>query len=243
MGEVPRTPLSAFLSWVEARDDLWILKATSIGLSVQQATDMKNAYLLANAAVNAQTIAKNAAKAATVDASTKVRELRTLVSANVGRIKAFAEASDAPADVYANANIDPPAPPSATPPPGTPFEPAVTLLPSGGLLLRWKCVNPGNVSGVIYEVQRRIGPPLAGNFAYIGASGVRSFEDVNLPAGFGGAANITYRVTASRSTQRGQPADFIVNVGTGGAGGGGGAFMSVIDAGPVGGVGEVKLAA
>lgn len=217
MGTYPTAPRSAFIAWVGARVNLWEANSAEIGITAAQAAEVKAAHLAAAAAASAQLVAKNAAKAATVEANQTFFAMRLAVSANVSRIKAFAEQADKPGDVYIAANIDPPAPPGPTPPPGQPFEPSVDLLPSGGLRLRWKCVNPGSISGVIYEVQRRMGP--SGPFTYIGSVGARSFTDESIPAGFGGVASATYRVTGTRSTQRGLGADFVVNFGVGGGSG------------------------
>lgn len=51
-----------------------------------------------------------------------------------------------------------------------------------------------------------------------GAAGSRKFLDGTLPAG---ASPVTYQVTAVRSTAAGNPAQFVVNFGTGGSGTGG----------------------
>lgn len=51
----------------------------------------------------------------------------------------------------------------------------------------------------------------ATGFTFVGAPGTRSFTDDSLPAG---AAPVTYRVTAIRSTLRGDPAQFTVSFGS-----------------------------
>lgn len=126
-------------------------------------------------------------------------------------IKTFAATSDDP-NVYVLAEIPAPAPPSTPPPPGTPFELSVGLLGDGSLDLKWKCNNPSGTMGTIYEVRRA---PAGGALQFIGASGVKSFSDASLPSG--AATPITYQITAVRSTARGNPAQFIVNFGSGGA--------------------------
>jgi hypothetical protein len=66
--------------------------------------------------------------------------------------------------------------------------------------------------GTIYEVKRAAG---GGSMEFVGASGVKTFTDDTLPMG---ASPVTYQITAVRSTARGNPAQFVVNFGTGGGG-------------------------
>lgn len=80
--------------------------------------------------------------------------------------------------------------------------------------------NPSDTQGTIYEVKRQIG---SGAFNFVGTTGVRVFTDDTLP---NGSAPVTYQVTAVRSMQRGNPAQFTVNFGFGG--GGGFAITSII---------------
>jgi hypothetical protein len=216
MATYPTSPRSAFLAWCQAHGERFVESAAQLGIAPAVALSFKNQASVTAAAEQAQEAAKQAAKAATLTATTEYAELRRLAASVVRNIRAFAELQAKPDAVYALAEIDPIAPRTPTPPPGTPFDLQVRLLTSGALGLKWKCLNPGTVAGVIYEVSRRIGT--TGNFVLLGASGIRSFDDATLPAGLGGASSIAYRIVAARSTQRGQPQDFIVNFGVGGGG-------------------------
>ena len=64
--------------------------------------------------------------------------------------------------------------------------------------------------GVEYRTRGRVG----GAFAFVGNPGEKAFVDETVPAG---AVPVTYRITATRSTARGNPAQFTVNFGAGGA--------------------------
>ncbi|MCC6660920.1 MAG: hypothetical protein IT437_08545 [Phycisphaerales bacterium] len=70
--------------------------------------------------------------------------------------------------------------------------------------------QPTGSVGTIYEVQRKIGNA---GFQFIGGIGVKTFLDETLPTG---SAPVTYKITAVRSTARGNSAQFTVNFGVGG---------------------------
>ena len=73
-------------------------------------------------------------------------------------------------------------------------------------------------TGTIYEIRRR-GNTAGSNFVFVGASGTKTFLDETVPAGAAGSGGVTYQITAVRSTNRGNPAQFIVNFGIGNGGG------------------------
>jgi hypothetical protein len=95
------------------------------------------------------------------------------------------------------------------PAPGSPSRFAVELRGDGSLRLRWTCDNPRGSTGTLYHVSRRT--TTGGEFAFVGASGKKWFVDERVPAG---AAAVTYRVQAVRSTRTGTPAEFNVNIGS-----------------------------
>ena len=91
--------------------------------------------------------------------------------------------------------------------------PGVELLPNRTLAFTWKCHNPGNAHGVIYQVYRRTSP--TAEFQFVGASGMKKWVDATLPAG---SSQVTYQLQATRSTAAGVTAEFNVNFGVGGGG-------------------------
>jgi hypothetical protein len=119
--------------------------------------------------------------------------------------------------IYTLASIPIPATPSPKGPPGPPTALIVTLDGDGTLHLKWKCVNPAGATGTIYQVWRRDGAD--GEFAYLGGTGVKAFDDSTVPAG---VTRVTYQIQAVRSTVQGPWSQFNVNFG---AGGGGSAMM------------------
>lgn len=218
MGVVPDTRLGK-IEFYEAHTlagGPWAVNAAAIGLTPASVTALGTLTTAARSAFNAAEVARQAAKAATQNYYDKVRAMHSGPGAGqdmIDTIRVYAETKNDP-NVYNLAQIPPPATPGTTPPPGTPFEFTVGLLQNGALELRWKCSNPSGSVGTIYEVKRQIG---SGAFAFIGASGVKTFTDATLVSG---AMPATYQVTAVRSTARGNPAQFTVNFGIGGGGGG-----------------------
>ncbi|MBU6414569.1 MAG: hypothetical protein KGS45_14020 [Planctomycetes bacterium] len=227
MTTVPQR-IPELLDWAEVHGDVWNTAPASIGLTAPQVAAFKSKAQTARASVVNQDAANQAKLAATVTARSDVSALRSGAADLVAIIKGFAENSANPAAVYALAQIPPPAPPAPLGPPGTPFEPVVSLRGDGAVILKWKCNNPANAGGTVYEVSRRIGG--SGAFGYIGVTGTREFVDETLPAG---ADGVTYQIVGVRSTSRGNAAQFNVNFGIGGPGLVGGAAT----------VTQVKLAA
>lgn len=243
MGVVPDTRLGK-IEFYEAHalpGGPWATNAAAIGLTTAQVAALGTLTTQARAAFNAAEAARQAAKAATQNFYDKVRAMHNGPGAGSDMIQAirnWAESKNDP-NVYTLAQIPPPATPGVTPPPGTPFDFTVGLLQNGALELKWKCNNPSGTQGTIYEVKRRIGGGASGPFTFVGASGVKTFTDDTVPAG-GGGGSVTYQITAVRSTQRGNPAQFTVHFGVGG--GGAGLTIESVTA-ESGAGGPVKLAA
>ncbi len=183
--------------------------------------------VLVRQADTAQQNALNAARAATQIANDAVRAMKALGSIDIQKIKTYADSTDN-VNVYAIAELPAPSAPSSVPPPGLCTNLSVTILPTGALTLKWKCVNPAGASGTSYEVARRIGS--TGSFVTIGSGGGnKTFIDDTLPSG---SSPVFYRVTGVRSTVRGTTNEFVVNFGVS-SGGGGLTVQSVNEVTPV----------
>lgn len=210
MATVPNTNLGK-IEFYESHLPAWGTNAVAIGLTAAAATNLATLTTAARSAYNAHITAQAAARAATANYYDKVAAMHSGPGAGADMlrtIRAFAQSTNNP-NVYVLAQIPPPATPGAVPPPGTPFDFRVELLQNGAVDLRWKCNNPSGASGTVYEVMRRVGSE---PFVYMDSPGVRQFTDYAVPAGSGA---VTYRVTAVRSTTRGNPAQFTVTFGTG----------------------------
>ena len=111
--------------------------------------------------------------------------------------------------------------PTPAPAPGTCSDFKVELGADGSVQSTWKANNPTGLSGVTYQVWRRIGSE--GEFSFLGATGLKKFVDSTIPAG---TAQVQYQVRGIRPTAAGAWAQFNVNFGQAG---GGGAMASVVE--------------
>ncbi|HYE63342.1 MAG TPA: hypothetical protein VD997_15225 [Phycisphaerales bacterium] len=210
---VPRKTVD-FVNWLKPRGPKWKTQASVLGLTTSQGTavDAASASLLAK--FEAREAAEQAFRNAVAELDAELTSARTIVGDCMRTIDAFASNSSNPTAIYTTADVPAPQSPKPTPPPGLPADLRVTLGKTGSLELAWKCVNPGNVGGVVYEVKRSIGSD-AGPFEYLGVSGTRKFTDDTLPAGSG---SVYYQITGVRSTQRGPTEVFLVKFGVTGGG-------------------------
>jgi hypothetical protein len=211
MAIVPNTNIGK-LTFYEAHIPRWTLTPAAIGLTAAECSALSALITGARKAYNDQQVAIEAARSATLNMNNAIRAMHNLGSADIAKIKAYAEATNNPG-VYPAADIPAPAAPSPIGPPGTPYEFVVGLLQDGSVELKWKCNNPAGATGTVYEVRRRIGN--TGGFVFIGAQGGKKFTDDTIPSGSSG---VTYEITAVRSTKRGAAAQFNVNFGVGGDG-------------------------
>lgn len=210
MSTVP-TKLVDKIQFYEQKNTPWAAHAVAIGTTTTEVTALNTKTVAARAALSAQAAAQSAAKAATVTLHAAVDAMDSAGMDIILKIKAKA-AIDGDS-VYALAEIPPPAVPGPVAAPGTPTDFKVQIQQDGSLILTWKCENPTNAVGTIYQVSRRIGA--TGDFVILGATGSRKFIDDSLPIN---SAPITYRIMAVRSTVAGSPAQFTVSFGTGGDG-------------------------
>jgi hypothetical protein len=218
------------VAWFEAHTADWQTNAVAIGTTTTAVTALTTRVTAARAAFDAQQLAFEQAKAATQNFKDAVAAMTVAGAEIIKQVKA--KAASGGNAVYTLALLPVPATPAPVPPPGTPTDFSATLNPDGSLKLRWKCANPANASGTIYQVSRKVGSGGAGSFSIIGGCGTRTFDDPTVPAG---VASVTYQVQAVRSTAAGVAAQFVVNFGVGGSGE---AFASVVGA-----AGTPKLAA
>ena len=226
MSTIPKKK-SEQLAFFEAHWPVWQTSPTALGLTAGQVTAFKALVTSARTAFDAAEASRNAAKSATLTQDANLVFAFNSCSDLIRVIKGYAEQQANPAAVYAAAQIPAPSAGSPVGPPGTPTNFTVTLQQNGAVTLGWKCVNPVNANGTIYEVRRKTG---TGSFEFIGAIGMKKFTDDTLPSG---SEHVIYQITGVRSTQRGEPAQFNVNFGIGGDG------FAVASVGGVG----VKLAA
>ncbi len=207
------------ITWFTDRLALWQANAAQIGLEEAQVTSLTGLTQTASNSLQDANQQRAQSKAATLTFHTDTDAMRELGTSLVATIKAYAETTGDPS-VYALAQIPEPAAPAPTPAPGTPYEFVTEILQTGALRVRFKCDNPGaqggTAGGVSYEVSRQ--DDGTGAFSFVLNAGEREFTDATIP---GGLNTATYRITAFRSTQRGDAAEFNVRFGVGNGVGGG----------------------
>lgn len=182
MSTYPTSPRSAFLEWCEAHKETFISNATAIGLTAAQATAFADDTDAASGANLSQSKAKDALMVATQTVDAALATLRTRAGDTVRTIRAFAEQSSDPLEVYNTAEISAPKPATPAPPPAQPTNLTVTLDPTEGTVtLRWKAANPTGTSGTAYIIKRKL--PGESSFNFIGVSGTKEFVDTTLAAG------------------------------------------------------------
>jgi hypothetical protein len=211
MSVVPKKQLEK-LEWCESHVAPWTTNAVAIGTTAAEVTAFETKTEAARAAMTAATAAKDAAKNATLALKNAIAALDVAAAGIVKQVRVKAETTNNP-NVYVLASIPAPATPSPVGAPGTPSDFAVELFQDGSLEMAWKCVNPVNCTGVVYQIWRRVGG--SGEFTYVGGVGEKKFLDTTIPAG---SSFFTYKIQAVRSTAVGGWAEFNVNFGTSSAG-------------------------
>ena len=184
----------------------WTTNATAIGTTTAAVTAMDAKVVAAQAKLAAKIAAHETAKNATAALDNAVDALIDAGMDIVRQIRAKAEIDGN--DVYELAEIPAPATPGPIGPLGTPTEFSATFDGAGGLEIKWKCTNPKNSGGTVYQVWRRIGG--VGEVVFLANAGEKKFLDTTIPAG---SSQVTYQIRAIRSTSAGASAQFNVNFG------------------------------
>ncbi len=224
MPRVPNT-VQDLINFCNEHATTWTPAPTVVGLSSAQVSLLKTQTGDATAAVAAQLAAKDAAKATTLTANTKVATLRKTIAACIRSIVTYAEAQADPMAVFAAAQVDPTAPRTPSQPPGQPTDVTATLDTEGNITLKWKCANPTG-GNVVYSVMRR--DDSAGDFSQVGVVGPRMFTDDSIPAG---SPSVQYQIRAFRGQMSG-PASSIFTLQFGHGGGGSFATMNKTEKAP-----------
>lgn len=215
MAEIlPRKPVDR-VTFFESHNPTWATNAVAIGTTTTAVTALTTKTDAARDAYNAQQLAHEEAKAATQTFYDAVLAMTVAGTDIIKQVKA--KAATGGNSIYTLALLPVPATPAPVPPPGTPQSFTVDLRADGSLMLKWKCPNPANSNGTIYQVARQLGS--GGELSVVGATGNKFYLDQTIPAGAGGAP-VTYQIVAVRSTMAGDPAQFTVNFGNSGSGGG-----------------------
>lgn len=184
----------------------WTTNAVAIGTTAGAVTNLETLTEAARAAYEAQRLAQDAAKDATLAFNDAVKAMARAGADIVRQIRA--QGAIQGNSVYVLASIPAPATPGPVGVPGTPYEFAAELMQDGGLDIAWKCKNPAGCTHVLYQVWRRVGG--TGPFTYVGGNGQKKFLDSTIPSG---TSQLTYQIQAVRSTGIGNWAQYNVTFG------------------------------
>ena len=188
MNVLPESRL-AQIEWFEQRLAAWVANAEAIGLTPAQVTQLQSEIAAARVSYNSAQQARADSKSATVtfyaNSDIMSEDGRDLIKT----IKAYAETTGDP-NVYALANVPPPAEPTPAGPPDTPTNVTGVINSDGAVELKW---NGTLASRTFFEVLRKIEGETT--WTVIDSIGAKSFLDATVPFG---TTSVQYRVRAKR---------------------------------------------
>jgi hypothetical protein len=185
--------------------DLINAAAVSYGLTVPQAAS----YQTLNDDYVAKFLLADAPETRTKAAILDRNDAAVLLRAKAAELAKIIDATPTVTDGQrANLGLSVRKTPEPAPAPGTCSNFKVELLGDGSVQSTWKANNAPGLSGVTYQVWRRIGSE--GEFSFLGATGEKKFVDSTIPAG---TPQVQYQVRGIRPTAAGGWAQFNVNFG------------------------------
>lgn len=203
MGIVPKN-ITEKLDWAEAHAPVFATEAANIGLTAAQVAafeDLVNAF---RSKYNAANSAREAAKAATTDLHGAIANFNEGASETLAYIKAFAESSDDPMNVYARAEIPPPATPTPSGAPATPTDVGAYIDNTGNVVVSWR---GSKANGTFFSVWRKLFSESA--WTQVASVGAKTWTDSTIEAG---TVNAQYYVQAHRGTLSSEASEPIVVV-------------------------------
>ncbi|HYE60420.1 MAG TPA: hypothetical protein VD997_00360 [Phycisphaerales bacterium] len=195
-----RSPRPEAVGFAQRHVGPFVSNAPLLGLSPQDAASYAAAAQEAQDALAAVDAAKQAWKLAAARAALRLRELNRQMTRCVEIIDLTAAASPDPMALYSAAELSPPNTPGVMAAPGECTGFRAQLNSDGSLTIQWKCKNPNNAHGTIYQVLRRLpaqggGWNAWGEYAQLDLTAAKRFTDGTIPAG---AGRVQYVVQARR---------------------------------------------
>ena len=154
MRVIPKSPTDK-IRFFQSRIAKWAENHALIGLDAGEVADIEAKILAAQAAREAQISAQQKARAATRAFHAAADALATAGGNAVLKVRAKAQTTD-DVQVYFRAWLPRPKQASPVAAPGRPMQFTVELNAIGEVDLRWKCKNPANAEGTVYEIFRSI---------------------------------------------------------------------------------------
>ena len=192
---IPRLAVDQ-MQFCETHVPVWTANAAAIGVTPLQVSELATLTDAAKDAFAAMQAARLASLAATQTFHNAVDAMRGQAADLVMIIRTHAQVTD-DVNVYAKAEIHPPAARSPASPPGTPTGVTTALNGDGSITLRWKSKGSAPSTGAFFEVQRKLAGESA--FTTVGGVAARTFTDSTIPVG---AASASYIITGSRGRKR-----------------------------------------
>lgn len=207
MALVPQTIVGK-IQFYEEHIQFWAANPVAVGLEATDIAAFAPVVAQARADFDAALAARTAAQGATETQNFSVADMADIGAGFIDTIRAHAKKTG-DNNVYALAGIPAPQPPTPAGPPDQPTQLTATLLPGGGLRLKWK----GSVAqGAYFSVYRKVEG--ASSFTLLKSPKDKTYDDLSIP---GGTTNVTYYIQAIRDTFTVDSAWYQINFGAGGA--------------------------
>ena len=191
MSVLPQSDI-AMIEWFEQRLADWGSDPAAIGLTGDQIITLSAQIAAARSSYNTAQQSRNTSKSATVVFHDNSSTLRSFGGDLIKTIKAFAETTD-DQNVYAEADVPPPAPPTPRGAPGMPTNITTALTNLGAIEIAWKAENASASSGAFFVLQRKLDDET--QWTNIGQTGGKSFSDATVPLG---TTRATYTIIPRR---------------------------------------------
>jgi hypothetical protein len=206
-----RSPRPAAVAFAQVHVAPFTDSAALLGLSPQQVISYTTAVESAKAALTEASAAKQAWKTAASNAAAQMRELNRVMTETVTTIDITAANAADPAALYQAALLTPPNTPGVMAAPGACNGFKAVLNAEGSVTISWKCKNPDNAHGTIYQIRRKL--PHEAEFKPMELTASKRFTDESIPTG---AGRVQYVVQARRGNAVGPASGpFTVQLGSG----------------------------
>jgi hypothetical protein len=182
---ITRSPRPAAVSFAAAHVEPFTDNAALLGLPPGLLAAYTGAVQEARDALAQVEAARQAYKAAAALAESRCNALNRVMTRAVETIDLTASTAADPSVLYQAAQLIPPNTPGVMPAPGRCDSFKAALNSDGSVTISWKCRNPDNAHGTIYQVLRRL--PGEGTFKQVELTARKRFRDATLPAGAGQA--------------------------------------------------------
>jgi len=172
---------------------VWVNDPAAIGLTSAAVTELNGLTQAARSSFVSVQALRESAKSGTVSYYNATDAMRTAGAAAIDSIRAYAKTTGDD-EVYAIAQIPPPAQRDPAPPPAAPTDITLSVQPNGAIQVKWKITQPAPGAEIQTVLQRRLNN--LGSWENLGVTGLKTFTDSTVP---GGTELVTYMLHATRA--------------------------------------------